>query len=206
MLHCVWYLFVKYLAATMMVVFFRLRVHRRDRVPAGGVLLVSNHQSYLDPIVASVGLNRIVSFMARRTLFRNLLFGWFIRSIDAFPVSREGRDTSAVREAVRRMKSGKALLVFPEGTRTRDGSVGRMRGGMDMLVRRAGVPLVPVAIDGAFEAWPPGGTGMKLAPIRVAYGAALPPEQIARMSRNELQERVRNEIVGLLREMRSDKS
>ncbi len=114
----------------MFVLAFRVRVFGQLNVPRrGGVLIVSNHQSYLDPILLSLGFERPVSFMARRTLFRNRAFGRLIAAVNAFPVTRGGVDTAAMREAVRRLQSGECLVVFPEGTRTSDGKIAPLRPG-----------------------------------------------------------------------------
>ena len=199
-----WCSLVTHIANVSLSTFFGYRALWRGRVPArGGVLLVSNHQSYLDPALVAAGVPRMMSFMARRTLFRNPLFRWLIASTNAFPISREGRDTAAMREAIRRLEAGEALLVFPEGTRTRDGTVGRMRAGVDLLARRARVPVVPVAIDGAFEAWPKHAKGMTFHHIRVGFGPRIEAAEVARMSRSELRQRVRKDIVALLGELRS---
>jgi len=197
-----WYDLVRRSALFVLTACFGLRVLWRHRVPGeGGVLLVANHQSYLDPMIAVAGLRRMVSFMARSTLFQNRFFGRLIRSVNAFPIDREGRDTRAIREAIRRLREGGALLIFPEGTRTRDGSVGVLRGGMDIVARRARVPVVPVAIDGAFRVWPRHGRGLKLARLWVSYGRPIQPERVDRMSRDELQDLVRQEIVVLLADL-----
>jgi len=199
----VWYWFCRRLTIFSFAIFFGIRSLWRERVPeSGGLLLVSNHQSYLDPPLAAVGLNRPVSFMARRSLFRNPLFRWLIRSLNALPISREGLDTQAMREAVSRLKRGEALLLFPEGTRTVDGSVGRLRGGFDLLARRAGVPVTPMAVDGAFNAMPRNGGGLRFVQLMAGYGRTITAEEVARLSREALQERVRDEIVRVLRELR----
>jgi len=181
---------------------FRVRVFGQNRVPPkGGVLIASNHQSYLDPILLGVGLDRSISYMARASLFRNPLFGWLIRSLNAFPVARGGYDTAAMREAVRRLRDGWCLTVFPEGARTPDGNIGEMRPGVLMMAERSGVPIVPAAIEGAFEAWPRGGRP-KPGRIAVAYARPISPQEYECLSREELAERLRGEIVTLQSELK----
>ena len=134
---------------------FSLRVFGQNNVPArGGVLLVSNHQSYLDPILVGLGLDRSVAYMARKTLFRNRWFGQLIWWLNAFPVDRDGRDVSAVREAVDRLRDGWCLVVFPEGTRSRDGEIAPFRHGALAVADRVNAAIVPAVVEGAFEAWP----------------------------------------------------
>ncbi len=180
---------------------FRVRVFGQLNVPRrGGVLIVSNHQSYLDPILLSLGFERPVSFMARRTLFRNPAFGRLIAALNAFPVTRGGLDIAAVREAVRRLQNGECLVVFPEGTRTSDGRIAPLRPGILAIAERANVPLVPAVIQGAFEAWPRG-SAPTTGDILVLYGPAIRPEVYNRLSRAELVERLQSELSRLEKEL-----
>jgi len=170
-LRLVWYRFWQQVARVLFVLVFGLRVHHRRRFPrTGGVLVVANHQSYLDPILAAVGMPRAFHPMARESLFRFAPFRWLIGSLYAFPVRRGTADLGAVREALRRLKGGAVVLMFPEGTRTRDGSIGPMHGGPAAIAARAGVPIVPMVIDGAFEAWPRTRRLPRPQRIRVACG------------------------------------
>lgn len=160
-----------HLGATM----FRYRAHGAQHVPkTGGVILACNHQSFLDPVIAAMGTGRLVTFMARDSLFKFLPFRLLIESLNAFPVQRGTADLGAMRQSLRRLRDGWALLVFPEGTRTKDGSLGSMRGGIGVLASRARVPVIPTLIQGAFEAWPRGEKLPHPSPIECRYGAPLP--------------------------------
>jgi 1-acyl-sn-glycerol-3-phosphate acyltransferase len=121
--------------------------------------------------------------------------------VNAFPVTRGGVDTAAVREAVQRLQNGECLVVFPEGTRTSDGRIAPLRPGILALVERADVPVVPAVIEGAFEAWPRGSTPTT-GEISVLYGAAIRPEEHRRLSRAELVERLQSELSRLETELR----
>ena len=153
-------------------------VFRLKRPKTGGVLLVSNHQSNLDPIVLAVQLQRKVSFFAKVELFENRYFGWLIRELNAFPVRRGEGDIGAVREAIHRLKEGRVLTLFPEGTRSRTGEIGTIQAGIAMIVRRAGVPVVPAVIDGSYLAWPKSRSLPRRHPIRVMYGRPLATENL----------------------------
>ena len=156
------------------MIFFSLRVFGRENVPGkGGVLIASNHQSFLDPILIGAGLKRQIHYMARRSLFKNVFFRWFIKSLNAFPVKREGMNAGAIKQAIALLRRGEVVLLFPEGTRTWDGTVGSIQRGFGMIARRAGVPLVPAVIDGAFEAWPRTRRIFRFAPISVVFGKPL---------------------------------
>jgi 1-acyl-sn-glycerol-3-phosphate acyltransferase len=137
-----------------MRVFFGLRSFGRRNVPrTDGVILAVNHASYLDPVVVGCGITRPVHYMARRTLFVSL-FGSLIRALNAFPVARGGADRGAVKEFIRRVRAGNVVMLFPEGTRTRDGRLGTVMPGAGALAARAGAPIVPTYIAGTFDAWP----------------------------------------------------
>ena len=133
---------------------FDLKAYGKKNVPSdGGVLLLANHQSFLDPVLVGVKLNRAVSFLARSTLWKGP-FGKLITALNAFPVKQGRGDLGAMKQSIAILQAGRALLVFPEGTRTKDGEMEPLASGISLLIRRAKVPVVPVAIDGAYHAWP----------------------------------------------------
>lgn len=173
------------------------------RVPrTGGLLLFSNHQSFYDPMLAAQALSRGVHFMARDTLFKVPLLGWLITGLNAFAVRRASADVAAMKEAVRRLQAGHPLVVFPEGTRTRDGSLGRFHFGSVLLAQRANVPIVPVYIDGAHAVWPRGRTLPRPGPIRIYYGLGLSAEAVQGMDVEDAGALLRDEVVRLQRAAR----
>jgi 1-acyl-sn-glycerol-3-phosphate acyltransferase len=150
---------------------FDLKAYGVHNVPlAGGVLLASNHQSYLDPVLLAVKLKRPVSYFAKSELFENRFFGSLIRSLHAFPVKMGRNDKGAMEQAIRRLSEGYALNIYPEGARTSSGEIGTIMRGIALVVRRAKVPVVPAAIDGSYDAWPRHSKLFRPHPIRVAYG------------------------------------
>lgn len=144
--------------------------------PADGMLLVSNHQSFLDPVLVGMSMPRPLHFLARQSLFRFPGFRELIRALGAHPLQRGRMDPAAIRTVLRLLRGGRWLLVFPEGTRTRDGSLGRFRPGSAELAARAGVPVLPVCIQGADRAWPRHQPLPRPARVAVAYGEPIPPE------------------------------
>jgi 1-acyl-sn-glycerol-3-phosphate acyltransferase len=175
-----WYGVCQHVLLVLFSLVFRIRVTHRGRLPArGGVLVVSNHQSYLDPVLVAVGMPRPFHPMARESLFKFLPFALLIRSVYAFPVRRASADLGAVREAMRRLKDGAVVLMFPEGTRTRDGSIAPLRAGPITIAGRAGVPVVPVVVEGAFDAWPRTCWLPRPHTVRVAFGRPLSAEEVA---------------------------
>jgi 1-acyl-sn-glycerol-3-phosphate acyltransferase len=188
------------IARIFTTVWFNFKTYGRENVPAtGGVLLLSNHQSYLDPVLVAVQLKRPVSFMARSSLFKNPFFARFIRSLNAFPVRLGRGDVSAIKECVRQLEEGKALNVYPEGTRTLTGEIGPIEKGIALVIRRAGVPVVPVAIDGSFEAWPKGKILFHPHQIRLIYGK---PMLLHELGGDEIVLRLEQALSGLLVELR----
>ena len=193
-----WYKFCQFWCQMAFVVAFRLRVDGRENVPpAGPVLLVSNHQSFLDPVLIGVGLARPVHYLARSSLFESSkIFSAIIRSLNAVPIRREAFSKESVRECIDILSRGNALALFPEGTRTRDGHIGRLRAGFGMIAARSGSTVVPALIQGAFEAWPRSRPLPCARPIRVRFGRAIGPEEVQRLGRS-ITERVQRELAVL---------
>jgi len=202
-LRSAWYAACRQVARVLFVTLFGIRVYHAERLPReGGVLVVSNHQSYLDPILVAVGMPRPFQPMARESLFRVAPFRWLIRSLYAFPVRRGTADFGAVREALRRLRAGAVVLMFPEGTRTRDGSIEPLQGGPVTVALRGGVPIVPMVIDGAFEAWPR--TQMLPWPhrVRVACGTPVGPDEAAAKEPDVVMAAIRDQMLELQAELR----
>lgn len=182
-----WYRLCKYLVRIVLSVMFRLRYSGTGNVPrSGGVLVVSNHQSHLDPPLVGAGFPRQMTFLARVTLFRFSPFGWLIASVGAIPINREGSALSGIRATLQALQRGDAVLVFPEGTRTRDGNLGTFKPGLTLVARRAKVPIQPVAVEGAYHAWPRSESLPRSGDIRVHYGPPILPDQIAACSDEEI--------------------
>ena len=169
------------LATTLL---FDLKVQGIEHVPRkGGVLIVANHQSYLDPVLVGVKLPRAASFLAKSELFEGRFFVGLIRMLNAFPV-RQGRgDISAVREAINRLGQGSALVLFPEGTRTEDGELIHLEAGVGLIVRKTTAPVVPCAIEGSYRAWPRRRKMFRASPIRVMFG---PPMELAGLKAQQI--------------------
>lgn len=150
--NAVWFT-LQLLARILFPIWFRLRVRGTDRIPkAGGALLLINHQSFLDPLVVGTPLSRPVSYVARDSLFRVPVVGWILRHTYVFPINRRAASGRSIREGVRRLKYGFLLGIFPEGTRGDGRSIQRLRPGFVALIRRAKVPVCPVAVVGSHAA------------------------------------------------------
>jgi 1-acyl-sn-glycerol-3-phosphate acyltransferase len=154
---------------------FRLKVYGRDHVPAeGGVLIVSNHQSLLDPILLPLQLTRPLNYIAKSELFTNRIGAWMLRSVfNAFPVRQGQGDVRAVKETIQRLQEGHLMNIYPEGARTEDGEIAPLQRGVALIVERAQVVVVPAVILGAFEAWPIHRRFFRRHPIWIQFGPAM---------------------------------
>jgi 1-acyl-sn-glycerol-3-phosphate acyltransferase len=155
-------------------ILFRWRAYNPENVPLEGpVILAANHASFIDPPLVGIGLKRPLNYMARETLFRFPIAGAILRSWQAIPVDREGGGGAGLKAILDRLLDGGAILLFPEGTRTRDGKLQPGRAGIGLAVIKSNAPVIPVRVFGTFEAF---GRHMRLPhPHRIAvkYGQPL---------------------------------
>jgi 1-acyl-sn-glycerol-3-phosphate acyltransferase len=177
------------------VTLFQVRCLGHQHVPSeGGVLICSNHQSYLDPVLVGLGFRRHCNYMARDTLFRVGPFGRLISFVNAIPIDREGGGIRGLKETLKRLKHGEMVLIFPEGTRSYDGELAPLKPGFLTLARRGRVPLLPLALDGTFEAWPRKALLPRPSVVRVCIGEPISPESVAAMSDKQLLAEVERRI------------
>jgi 1-acyl-sn-glycerol-3-phosphate acyltransferase len=138
----------------MYAMYFRWRVFNPERVPqTGGVILASNHASFLDPPLVGSALPRAINYLARESLFRFPGIGALLRSWNSVPVDRDGGGAAGLREILNRLLAGGAIILFPEGTRTKDGKLQPARSGIGLTVIKSSAPVVPVRTFGTFEAY-----------------------------------------------------
>lgn len=137
----------------MAVPCFRLKVHGKEHVPpAGSAMLVSNHASYLDPILIGVAAPRRINYLAKKELFSNPIFSFILRTIcGALPVDRDQLDRNTLREVLHLLQGKEMLLVFPEGTRTHDGKLGEAKLGVGMIAYSTKAAVIPAYIKGSFD-------------------------------------------------------
>lgn len=177
------------------VLFFRLRHTGYENVAdSGAMLLVSNHQSHLDPGFVGCGVRRPLFFLARRTLFDPLFFGWLIHAVNAVPVDRDGNALGGIKESLRLLKQGEGLVIFPEGTRTPNGRLQTLRPGFVALARKTGATIIPASIVGAFEAWPRTRAFPLPHPVSVHYNAPITPEEFSKYTDDEILQEVARRI------------
>lgn len=139
---------------TFFATYFRWRVFNPENVPLqGGVILASNHVSYLDPPLVGAGLKRDINYLARESLFRFPGIGALLRSWNSVPVDREGGGARGLKAILDRLLAGGGIILFPEGTRSKDGKLQPARSGIGLTVIKSSAPVVPVRVFGTYEAF-----------------------------------------------------
>jgi 1-acyl-sn-glycerol-3-phosphate acyltransferase len=192
-----WWHLLHFICFLWFVPMYRFRAWGVKRVPEEGPLLVvSNHQSFFDPIIVGLGAHKRQFYaLARSGLFKNKVLSWLIRSLNAVPVEQDGGDSRALRQCASVLKDGHALLVFPEGSRTLSGRVEPFAPGTMLLLKRAKPTVLPVALEGAYAVWPRGQTLPKLTGrIGVMYGEPIAADELLKMGSDEALQMLRQRI------------
>lgn len=149
------YRVVRSLLWIIFVLVFRFRRQGQENIPGEGpVIVASNHVSYLDPLVVGVASPRTVSFMAKAVFFEKPVLGMVMPKLNAFPVRKQGADLEAVKQALKVLRRGEVLGIFPEGTRQKSGVLGKAEPGVAHLAMKTGVPVIPVAVKGTYHPFP----------------------------------------------------
>lgn len=151
--------------------YMNVKVVGRRNIPAkGSFIFASNHASYLDPILLGTSIHRSLSYMAQEGLFEKKFLAWALPKVNAFPLKRGEGDPGAIRQALKLLKTGRPLVIFPEGTRTEDNRLQPGKPGIGFIVAKSGVPVVPAYIEGSFEALPRGEKNLRRRQVKVYIG------------------------------------
>ena len=180
---------------------WRVRFEGVEHIPPGGPLVIApNHLTYADPVLVCLRIPFPVHFMAWDALFEIPGLAWLIRRLRAFPVQLKRADTRSTREAVRLLRSGAAVMIFPEAGRSPDGSLQRFRPGAFRLACALKIPVLPVTILGGHEAWPPGRILPRPGRLTIIYHPVVEPPATAdaREAAQALSRRVRVAILASL--------
>lgn len=201
------YACVRDLTRLLYIILYRVRVRGHGNIPVSGpVLLVCNHQSNLDPpAVGCTVRSRHIEFLAKEELFHGFL-GWLISNLNSVPIRDEGSDTGAIKEILRRLGDGRAVLIFPEGTRSPDGAMHEFKRGVALLVKRARCPVLPMAVEGCYDAWPRGTSFPRLTGVRigVSYGKPIAHEELMKDGADAALQRLAAEVEKLRLAMRAE--
>lgn len=169
--------------------FFEYRVIGGDKlVEDQGVLVVSNHESFLDPPLVGIAFKKSTYYLARKTLFKGF-FNWLYTKWQAIPVDQEKPDMTSLKRIIKLLRSGERVIIFPEGARTLDGNLQPGQAGTGLIVAKSKVMVQPVRIFGAREALPRGSGRMRFAPVTIVVGDPIEftPEELAAKNREGYQ-------------------
>ncbi len=151
--------------------FFSFRVvHQERMIEKGPAILAMNHQSFLDPPLAGISTKRELHILARRSLLKWPVVGKLMPKVNVIPVDRSGADMSALKILIRVIRQGGGTLLFPEGTRSRNGELQPGQPGVGLIIAKTLAPVVPMRIFGAYEALPPSGKEFHASPITIVIG------------------------------------
>lgn len=197
--------FLQAMAHIVFGLWLRFRAIGLEQIPSSGAgLVVANHLSFLDPLLIGLPLTRPVSFVARDSLFKIPVIGWILRNTYVMPINRESASSAVIRQTVERLNAGFLCGIFPEGTRSRDGQVGKFKPGFIALVRRSEVPIYPAALAGTGRAFGRGSWFLKPVPVCAAFRPPISVETIRgyldRGDEAGLIEHVRGEVILALKE------
>ncbi len=189
------YRLVRTSARILFVFVFDFRCYGREHTLfEGGALIVSTHQSHFDALLVGVTFEEHLNYVARRTLFDSRLLGIIISLLDAIELDRDRTGLAGLKETLKRLKSGKKVLIFPEGTRSADGRIAPLKPGFISVARRSKVPLIPVAVSGAFEALPRGARLPVRYPLRVCIGKVIAADVLPNLDDAQLLELVASRL------------
>ncbi|HEY8994002.1 MAG TPA: lysophospholipid acyltransferase family protein [Lacunisphaera sp.] len=170
------YGFFHYLAACIHDMWFRGEVAGTENFPVDGPFLIaSNHASHLDPPLVGSQVPRQMRFFARRTLWNNRALAWWMNQVETIPVERDSGDIGAIKRVLQALKENRAIVLFPEGTRSLDGHLQKAKAGVGLMACKTGVPVVPCRVYGSFEAFGKGRAVPRLGtPISIIFGPPIP--------------------------------
>ncbi len=190
-----WYAFGRMIVRLFFMIFYSARYFGQDNIPPeGAVLIVEKHKSYFDPALIGAGIYRHTNYLARKGLFKFKPFAKLIDSFDAIPLNNEGIGFEGMKETIKRLKNGEMVLMFPEGERCWDGKVAPFKSGFLTFALRGQASILPVAIEGVFEAWPRFNKLPGPGHIKVKFGELIPFETARAMNAEELHDLVEKKV------------
>jgi 1-acyl-sn-glycerol-3-phosphate acyltransferase len=186
--------------------YFRCRFCNAERVPLHGpVILAANHASYLDPPLIGSGVERMINYLARENLFRFSIVRSVLLSWQVVPVDRDGGGAAGLRAILERLLAGGAIILFPEGTRSRDGRLQPARSGIGLTVIKSAAPVIPVRVFGTFDAYGPHSRFPRPRRLVVKYGEPMLFAELRAEAKScskprlkEIYQQVANEIMGTI--------
>ena len=182
-------------------VLFKIRYRGIDHIPqTGGLIIASNHQTYIDPFWLGIPIKRPLRFLAWDAAFNWPLVGKLLGLFGAWPLQVEGSDPAAIRRTLQWLRDGGAVVIFPEGGRTQaDGELDRFKRGAVSLALEAGVPILPVTIRGGNRVWPRGQHIPRLAEVEIIYHPLFEVDQRAKEETRKCTRRETERLAEIIR-------
>lgn len=173
-------------------ILYRHRLYGKKNIPPGAAIVAPNHVSHIDPAIIGAFWPSRVHFFARDTLFKGFM-GWLLPKLFVYPIQRGEADIKTMRKILNFLSDGKKVVLFPEGTRSRDGQMQKPQAGIAMLSQRAGVPIIPVYISGSFDIMPSGTKPKLTGRLTTTVGKPIDPATFAHLPRKEAQKAMMDE-------------
>ena len=165
------YRFIRAIARTLFMFYFRFEATGLEHFPReGGCIVVANHTSFLDPLLVCVAAPRVIHYITYAYFYYHAAIHWACKRTHCIPIKREGNDVSALKQALRLLHAGEIIGIFPEGARSQSGKLMAGEPGVALIALKAGAPIVPIGISGAYQAFPKGAHFPKPVKIRLTVG------------------------------------
>jgi len=167
---------IKPVIVTLATILFRMKVKNRKNFPQGSLILAGNHISNWDPPFIAAAVPRAVYFMAKSSLFKTRFLSWFMQKLGAFPINRRSAvNSSALNRAIELVNRGTAVIIFPEGTRSRKGKMLPAKAGVGYIAHATGAPVLPFLLNGMDD---PKSALMFKSRFTVTFGKIISPEEL----------------------------
>lgn len=195
----------RFIIRTLTRSYLGIRVNGLENIPSSGpIIIAANHCSFLDPPIIGLGIPRQITYLAKEELFAIPVLGWWLRSVGSYPVARGRGDVRILKTALRLLKEGKTLLIFPEGTRSADGIVQPLESGFAWLAIKANVPVIPIYTADTYRLMPRQARFPKPGVIRLNVGEPVLPEPEDAGDSHERIERLAKRVESVLKKMESE--
>lgn len=197
------YYLIRFVSKSYFLVFYRQKAYGLEHFIKGPALIAGNHSSFFDPPFVAATAPEEIHFLAKQPLFEIPFFGSFIRCLNAYPIAGSSRDLSSFKKIQELVSQQKKIIIFPEGGRSFDGKIGKMKSGIGMLALKMGCPIIPVYIHNADKIWKRGKRFPKFfGNTCCVYGSAIQTKDFAHLPKKEAQEAITEKVRESLQNLR----